>query len=256
MKKQLVFLLFAALAAATLVSCTKSTDCTHIPYDGPCHCGVDNPLDDLEWLHETVLLFESWRGRQDASIAVCIFDSVKQGFIVNPCVRCYDGASTLMDCEGNVISMLGGIAGDTYNIDPASVHTIYSNYPDTVPTLTGKRWHLQRVVDRTTNPWTEEVPTDGSDPIPFWLQFYEDGTLLGGGINQLQGQYYLDPEQTYRFYYTHVESVTEIYDQTGWEERLIAALNSATEYAFSDYGGRLIIYFDLNRKYLEFTLEH
>ncbi len=253
MKKSHVFLLFVVLVATTLASCTKSADNKNFPYDGPCHCGVDNPLDDLDWLHETVLLFESWRGQRDASIAVCIYDSVKQGFIINPCVRCYDGASTLMDCEGNVISMLGGIAGVTYNIDPTSVHTIYCNYPDTIPTLTGKRWHLQRFVDRTTNPWTEEVPVNGGGPIPFWLEFYEDGTLLGGGINQLQGQYYLDPERTYRFYYTHIESVTEIYDQTGWEERLIDALNSATEYAFSDYGGRIRIYYDQNRKFLEFT---
>jgi hypothetical protein len=255
MKKHLVFLLFAVLTAATLASCTKNADNTHFPYNGPCHCGVDNPLDDLEWLHQNVLLFELWRGKQDASIAVCTFDSVRQGFIINPCVHCDDGMSTLVDCEGHEISMLGGIAGITYNIDPSSVRIIYCNYPDTVPTLTGKRWHLQRFVDRTTNPWTEEVPTGGNGPISFWLQFYEDGTLLGGGINQLQGQYYLDPEQTYRFYYTHVESVTEIYDQTGWEERLIAALNSATEYAFSDYGGRMRIYYDQNRKFLEFTLE-
>lgn len=132
MKKHLPILLFAALAAATLVSCVKSTDCTYIPYDGPCHCGVDNPLDDLKWLHETVLMFKSWRGKQDVSIAVCTFDSVRQGFIINPCVYCPDGLSELVDCEGNGIDGIGGIAGipySEYNIDPASVRIIYCNYP-------------------------------------------------------------------------------------------------------------------------------
>ena len=252
MKKSFAFLLFLALAAS-FVSCTKSMDKTHFPYDGPCHCGVDNPLDDLEWLHETVLLFESWRGEQAASISVCTFDSVNQGFIINPCVHCDDGASSLVDCEGNYIGMLGGLIGipySEYNIDPASVHTIYCNYPDTIPTLTGKEWSLQRFFDREA--WMEDVPENSNGPIPFWLQFYENGVVLGGGINRLQGNYFIDPDRTDHIY-IHIESTTEIYDPSGWEERLIAALNDATICDFFDYGGRLRVYYDQNRKYLEFT---
>lgn len=251
MKKHLVFLLFAVLAAATLASCTKNADNTHFPYNGPCHCGVDNPLDDLEWLHQNVLLFESWRGKQDASIAVCTFDSVKQGFIINPCVHCDDGMSTLVDCEGHEISMLGGIAGITYNIDPSSVRIIYCNYPDTIPTLTDKKWHLQRFVDRTTSPWTEEVPENSNGPIPFWLQFYENGEVQGGGINHLWGNYSVLNDHINIL----IGNTTEIYDPSGWEESLLAALNGATICNFFDYGGRMRIYYDQNRKFLEFTLE-
>ena len=258
MKRYTLITLSALLCLSVLSSCRKQDRILPIG-EAVCHCGVDDPLNDLRWLHELALRYESLRGKQFASISICTYDSANQGFLYTECEECPDFGQAFVDCQGHTLGLVGGFAGtplSAYNIDPASVRTIYSNYPDTVPTLTGKRWRLQRFVDRTTNPWTEEVPTGGNGPISFWLQFYEDGTLLGGGINQLQGQYYLDPEQTYRFYYTHIESVTEIYDQTGWEERLIAALNSATEYAFSDYGGRLGIYFDLNRKYLEFTLEH
>lgn len=251
MKKHLVFLLFAVLAAATLASCTKNADNTHFPYNGPCHCSVDNPLDDLEWLHQNVLLFESWRGKQDASIAVCTFDSVKQGFIINPCVHCADGMSTLVDCEGHEISMLGGIAGITYNIDPSSVRIIYCNYPDTVPTLTNKKWHLKYFVDRTTSPWTKESPENSNGSIPFWLQFYENGVVQGGGINHLWGNYSVHNDHINIL----IGNTTEIYDPSGWEESLLAALNGATICNFFDYGGRMRIYYDQNRKFLEFTLE-
>lgn len=254
MKKHLVFLLFSAFVTLLLVSCTKSADNKHFSYDGPCHCGVDNPLNDLDWLHQTVLLFESWRGEHAASIAVYTYDSVKQGFLINTCVQCDDGTVSLMDCEGNCIGMLGGIMGipySEYNIDPASVKTIYCNYPDTIPTLTDKKWHLQRFVDRTTSPWTEEVPENSNGPIPFWLQFYENGEVQGGGINHLQGNYFIDPDRTDHIYF-HIESTTEIYDPSGWEESLIAALNGATICDFFDYGDRIRIYYDQNRKFLEF----
>ena len=129
--KKFSFFVFQFSVILLLASCTKSEANNRFPDDGPCHCGVDNPLDDLKWLHETVLMFESWRGQQAASIAVCTYDSVKQGFLIDPCVYCADGASTLFDCEGNGIGTLGGIAGipySEYNIDPASVRIIYSNY--------------------------------------------------------------------------------------------------------------------------------
>ena len=87
--------------------------------------------------------------------------------------------------------------------------------------------------------------------IPFWLQFHEDGTLQGGGINHLWGNYsVLDDHINIR-----IDNMTEIYDPSGWEDRLLAALNDATICDILDYGGRMRIYYDQNRKFLEFTLE-
>ena len=52
--------------------------------------------------------------------------------------------------------------------------------------------------------------------------------------------------------YIQVGATTEIYDATGWEERMLAALNDATVCEVDYYGRTMRIYYDLNRKYMEF----
>lgn len=249
MKK--IFFIAIALVAVTMLmfsACKKDKSVLHFDYEGPCHCGVENPLEDLEWLHRTAESFESTT--QWATISICVYDSARQGFIVNPCVQCPDGMQSLFDCQGNLMGNLGGIAGiplSTYNIDPSSVREIYRNYPDTAATLVNKRWQLQRFFDRETN--TGEIPMRGNDPIPFWLYFHDSIMVEGGGINQLAGNYAMIDHNIYM----SVAAVTEIYDATGWEERMLNALNNSSVCEVGYYGRTMRIYYDLNRKYMDFV---
>lgn len=230
-------------------ACKKEKIKLHFDYDGPCHCGVENPLEDLEWLHNTA---EELSGSPHwASISICTYDSTKQGFIINPCVNCDDGMQSFLDCEGNKLGDLGGFAGiplSTYNIDPASVREIYRNYPDTAATLVGKKWQLQRFYNRETR--TEEIPVYGSQSVPFWLLFHENGEVEGGGVNRLWGTYAIyDGDHIV----IHIAPTTEIYDASGWEERMVSALNDATICDVEYYGSSIRIYYDMNRKYMDFV---
>lgn len=249
MKK--TFFIAIALVAVTMLmfsACKKDKSVLHFDYEGPCHCGVENPLEDLEWLHRTAESFESTT--QWATISICVYDSARQGFIVNPCVQCPDVMQSLFDCQGNLMGNLGGITGiplSTYNIDPSSVREIYRNYPDTAATLVNKRWQLQRFFDRETN--TGEIPMRGNDPIPFWLYFHDSIMVEGGGINQLAGNYAMIDHNIYM----SVAAVTEIYDATGWEERMLNALNNSSVCEVGYYGRTMRIYYDLNRKYMDFV---
>lgn len=248
--KKLFLLPLAALMLCLLFSaCKKDKTYLHFDYDGPCHCSVENPLDDLEWLHNIAEEFELVRDRHWATISICTYDSTKQGFIINPCVNCDDGMQSFLDCEGNKLGDLGGFAGiplSTYNIDPASVREIYRNYPDTAATLVGKKWQLQLFYDRESR--TEEYPMHGNQPIPFWLYFRNDKSVEGGGINQLSGQYVIYEDNIF----IDIAATTEIYDATGWEERMLNALKDATKYYVSYYGNTMRIYYDMNRKYMDF----
>ena len=240
----------AMLITLTLASCKKDNKDFHFDYDGPCHCGTDNPLEELEWLHNTAVQFESVRDKQWATISICTFDSTRQGFLINSCVNCDDGGVSFFDCGGNYLGMVSGFAGiplETYNIDPASVREIYRNYPDTAATIIGKRWSLQYFLDRET--WQEEVPTSDNNTLNFWIQFNTDGTIVGGGINQLNGTYTIYDRD---HIFINIQRITEIFDPTGWEERLIQALNDATICDIDYYGRSIRIYYDLNRKFLAF----
>lgn len=243
--------LLALLCLLTLSSCNKQDRI--LPIGEPvCHCGVDDPLNDLQWLHETALHYESLRGKQFASISICTYDATSHGFLLTDCEECPDRGQAFVDCQGNGLGLVGGFAGtplSAYNIDPASVRVIYRNYPDTSATITNKTWQLVRFFDRETN--TAELPVrhhqNGDDTLAFWLRFHNDGTLQGGGINYLYGTYALTAD---RIRIT-IGCMTEIYDATGWEDRLLAALSGATICDIDYYGTTMRIYYDYNRKYME-----
>ncbi|MBR3959612.1 MAG: hypothetical protein IKJ81_06140 [Bacteroidales bacterium] len=249
MKTPHSFQMLTLVACLMLSGCKKDKPELHFDYEGPCHCGVENPLEDLEWLHRTAESFESTT--QWATISVCVYDSAEQGFIVDPCVQCADGMQSLFDCQGNLLGNLGGFAGiplSTYNIDPTSVREIYRNYPDTAATLIGKRWRLQRFFDRETN--SEVVPMSVNGPITFWLIFNGNGQVEGGGINSLSGNFFVYDQDHICI---SITALSEIYDATGWEDRLLAALNDATVYYVEYYGKSMRIYYDMNRKWIDFV---
>ena len=251
MKRYMLITLSALLCLLTFNSCRKLDRILPVG-ETVCHCGVDDPLNDLRWLHKLVLEFESLRGKQFASISICTYDSISQGFLITDCEECPDRGQDFVDCQGNSLGLVGGFAGtplSAYNIDPASVRVIYRNYPDTAATITNKTWRLVHFYDRETN--TTEVPIrhhqNGDDMLAFWLRFHDDGTVEGGGINILNGTYAIYDHRIA----INIGCATEIYDATGWEERLLAALGDTYDFSIDYYGNTLRIYYDYNRKYME-----
>ena len=78
------------------------------------------------------------------------------------------------------------------------------------------------------------------------VEFYEHNN---SGINQLAGNYAMIDHNIYM----NVAAVTEIHDATGWEERMLNALNNSSVCEVGYYGRTMRIYYDLNRKYMDFV---
>ncbi len=138
MKKVLLSLI--VIMSLVLSGCEKNKP--HFHYVGPCHCGVDNPLEKLEWLRKMAEKFEAWRGKTHSSISICTYDSGKDGFLVDYNENVADGLTGFYDCDGNLLCTIGGIAGNLcpeYNIDHSSISKIYCNYPVTVAAICDKR---------------------------------------------------------------------------------------------------------------------
>ena len=128
MKRIVFFALLALFCLLILSSCKKKPV---IGQYSVCHCGVDDPLNDLHWLNKMVLQFESMRGEYKASVAICTYDSTSQGFLITDCEDCPDRGLDFIDCHGNRLGLVWGFAGtplSAYNIDPSSLRTIYRNY--------------------------------------------------------------------------------------------------------------------------------
>ncbi len=92
-------------------------------------CGVNNPLEELEWLKENIKEME--KSVLPASISKCLYQNNKQGFLFTSCENNPDNMTVLVDCSGKILCAIGGYAGkkDTiYNIDGNSIETIYKNY--------------------------------------------------------------------------------------------------------------------------------
>lgn len=251
MKKTTLITLMAILCLLTLNSCKKQDRILPVG-EAVCHCGVDDPLNDLQWLHKLALQFESMRNQQFASISICTYDSTSHGFLITDCENCPDRGLDFVDCQGQPLGLVGGFAGtplSAYNIDPASVRVIYRNYPDTSATIANKKWQLVRFYDRETR--TTELPIrhhqNGDDTLAFWLRFHDDGTVEGGGINILNGTYTIHSDRIH----IHIGCATEIYDMTGWEDRMLEALNAATICDIDYLGNNMRLYYDYNRKYME-----
>ena len=247
MKNILLHPIIAAVCCLCLVSCGKQDSITPLgTVPNPvCHCGCDDALQQLEWLRNNVIFMETYRGTIRAEISTCKYDGGKDGFLLNYCVSCPDGTVSLVDCQGNLLVTMGGIAGegyDVYEIDWASIRCIYRNYH--IPKITDHRWYLARFVDRATN--TSEAPMWNGHLQYYVIQFNPDGTMSGIGANILQGTYTMNNGDIS----IHIEPVTELYDATGWEERMLNALNAAIK---CDVGeDKIRIYYNYTNTYMEF----
>lgn len=250
MKRSMVLLtLAAALGCMCLGGCSKKERLTPVG-ERVCHCGSADALHELEWLRNTVERLESLRGKQRAEVSVCRYDGGKEGFLVAACIDCPDLGSSLHDCEGNALGTLFGIDGhglDYYGIDPASVRCVYRNYTEVSARdrLCGRVLKLERFVDRATG--RSEYPATAAGQREFWLLFHPDGTVEGGGVNYLAGRYELDEEHHIGI---NIHAMTEVYDATGWEDRMLAALNEAIICDF--WPDHIRIYYHYTNTYMEF----
>lgn len=73
-------------------------------------CGVEDPLDELDWLAEIKNGFELSLQPASAQIVSYTFKD-EQVFLVESCVGCADGLTSIYNCQGEVICEFGGIAG-------------------------------------------------------------------------------------------------------------------------------------------------
>ncbi len=247
MKHLAIYPILVALCHLCLISCSKQESVTPLDpmIEKVNHCGCDDALQQLEWLRNTVIFMETHRGDIHAEICTCKYDEGKDGFLTNYCVSCPDGFVNLHDCQGNVLVSMGGIAGDGYDvhdIDPTSIHCIYRNYH--IPKITYHRWYLARFVDRATN--TSEAPMWNGRLQYYVIEFNPDGTMSGSGVNSLHGTYHLDHGNIS----IHIQPVTEIYDATGWEDRMIDALNAAIKCNISE--DHIWIFYNYTNTYMEF----
>lgn len=184
------FLLLALVCCIVLLSCKKDVIIRAVTNEDISCCGVDDPLNQLNWLHDCVYQFEQDKNLYRAEVYLCRYGSDNDGFLITNCVDCPDAGLSFCDCSGQSRGILFGFAGigyEEFGIDPQSVRCIYRNYDNTPPRLTGKRWELKKFVDRINN--RIEIPNYNGNYISFWLTFVDDGTIVGGGVNQLLGQY-------------------------------------------------------------------
>ena len=125
MKTQKVILQLTAAALLTgalllLAGCEKEKKTEVIKC---IFCGVGNPLTELTWLKERVdSINNSW---YHATISTCLYNNDQQGFLISQLNN--DGMTSLLDCSGNLLCIMGGLYGlqdTTYKI--YNVKIIYS----------------------------------------------------------------------------------------------------------------------------------
>lgn len=241
------FLFLALVCCIVLLSCKKDVIIRAVTNEDISCCGVDDPLNQLNWLHDCVYQFEQDKNLYRAEVYLCRYGSDNDGFLITNCVDCPDAGLSFCDCSGQSRGILFGFAGigyEEFGIDPQSVRCIYRNYDNTPPRLTGKRWELKKFVDRINN--RIEIPNYNGNYISFWLIFGDDGTIVGGGVNQLLGRYIKEGS----WINIEIQGITEIYDISGWEEIVLEALNSVIE--CDVHHDRIRLYYNTTATYMEF----
>jgi hypothetical protein len=96
-------------------------------------CGVDNPIEDLEWLSSEI------RSRQNDTSMGAVFGYIEQAlnegetiFIFNDCNPAANSVATLLDCSGTVVGFLGDENHDVANL---TGRTVIFRRSDTACTL-------------------------------------------------------------------------------------------------------------------------
>lgn len=71
-------------------------------------CNTDKPLEQISWLKSIV---QSIMDNGSPSEVVVFVYKGNDVILINPCMGCADGLTTVYDCNGNEICKFGGIAG-------------------------------------------------------------------------------------------------------------------------------------------------
>jgi len=157
-------LCLVAITLFVATSCDKSKTLSNT-------CDVDNPLTDLPWLKNIIDGFEKDVEAGDllhARIYQCNYNKSEVGFLLEPCVDCSDGGSTLMSCKGESLCAIGGFAGSTcpeFNIDfehkkliweiqpdpPIDVDSLYKQPLSVIKKCVLGKWELHKMWDGTSH---------------------------------------------------------------------------------------------------------
>ena len=118
MKKTLKFIAFSAILlmlAGSFFSCKDTEEYDIYSLHNISACGVNDPLQNIEWLREIVgeLKKDAEAGyKQHARIYQCHYkDGI--GFLLELCVDCPDYGYWLRGCDGESLCVLWGYAGDS-----------------------------------------------------------------------------------------------------------------------------------------------
>jgi hypothetical protein len=80
----------------------------------PTVCNVENPLTDLTWLKAFVdgrIKDEEAGFHSHVRIYQCTYNDKETGFLIE-CVSCPDAGYVLHNCEGDILCVMWGFAGD------------------------------------------------------------------------------------------------------------------------------------------------
>ncbi len=127
-------LTFASSNIFDVVS-SKSFTCIYQNYnhrieEGFCH--VENPLEDMPWLHYFVRMYN--HTSVQGSVSQCQYEyesEIAEGFLIDRCVNCTDKSIELYDCLGNLLEQyvdLEHIGSAEYAIIDSTITLIYKNY--------------------------------------------------------------------------------------------------------------------------------
>jgi len=109
--KYIAFLIFLA----ALTSCKK---------DQPQTCGVEDPVENIEWMNELMLELQD-----DCTCWISINEGLYKGeivFYLGAAPACEPAGVTLLDCEGNTVELIRFDREDDDVFNLEFVRTLYS----------------------------------------------------------------------------------------------------------------------------------
>ena len=126
--KKIALLALAAVGMLSISSCEKGenevdgNEVVEKEICNECHCQVENPLTELEWLKNEIERYDN------ADVALTVY-SCKYKIATDTIYK--DGFVIECDCEGTLLTILQGdfvIPDTNYNVDYNSFQVIYDSF--------------------------------------------------------------------------------------------------------------------------------
>jgi hypothetical protein len=115
----ILLIMAESFSVCVMVSCKKEDNSVQEQI-----CNVDNPLTDLEWLHQKVAEFKLYSPVAHMNIYIrvsqCTYDTNKIGFLIEDCVDCTEAIGQFFNCDGELLCSFGGMTGslcEEFNVD-------------------------------------------------------------------------------------------------------------------------------------------